>query len=108
VSCAASGAAISRCTACKAGEVSQHRLEPVQQSPRAVERGDRVLEARGLGLAADRVQLGQVQAHCLAQRGREMLGPDRREGRQAEGRGPGLEQRVGGQGGGLVHGQNLR
>jgi hypothetical protein len=69
-------------------------LIPVEQSPAAVHRSDRVVEAGGFGVRADRIDLGAVLLQRLVERGLEVLGTNLLERGQTVGRVPGLQQRV--------------
>jgi len=75
-------------------QVPEQRLDAHQVAARAVERGDRVLERRRRR-GGDRLDLGEVPRHRLDERGSELLGSDVGERRQAEGRRPRREERVG-------------
>ena len=87
-----------------ADEVVEYALDPVERLARALQAEDGVFEARGLGF--DRVQLRTPFRHRRVERGAEMLQPDLRERRLAEGGGPGGKQGILGQGGTRVGAKN--
>ena len=72
----------------------EQRADAREQAAGAVECGDGVGEGRRRGGSADRVDLGEVLAHRLGERRREVLGADRGERRQAVRAGPRLQKRI--------------
>ena len=67
----------------------------VRQVPPAALQGlDRIGETGRVGRAGDRGDFGTVLGHPSVEGGREVLGPNAIERRQAERRGPGLEEGV--------------
>ena len=80
------------------GEVVEHSFDAGQRTSASIERGERVLERGWLLQAGDRGDFGAMRSQRLVERGDEVLGSNRRERRQPEGRGPRLEQRIVGDG----------
>jgi hypothetical protein len=70
-------------------------FKPRQAAAAGVEGGQRVGEAGRFGLRGNGFDLGPVFGQGSVEGGREVLGRDGGEGRQAVGRGPVLHQGVG-------------
>jgi hypothetical protein len=88
------------------GQVRKHRVDLVEQLPRVVERLKRVGKRCRRLITGDRRDFLRLGGHRLGQRGREVLGADRRERRHTERRRPLDEQRIG-LGGRLRDGRRL-
>ena len=90
------------------GEVVEHRLDAAQQPARAVKRSHRVVKVRRRGLTRNGVKLVAVRLHRGLEGRRKVGRLELAERRQAVRRGPGLEQGIGGGGGGCFgHGQMM-
>jgi hypothetical protein len=78
----------------RAGKVEEDGAGPVEVEAAPLQRRNRVVEARRLGIARDRVDLGPLLGHADVERRPEMLDAHVHEGRRPEGAGPGFEQRI--------------
>ncbi len=77
-------------------EVPEHAANLAQERARALKRLDRIGEGCGRGVGCDGRDILPVRLKARLERRREMFRRDALERRQAEGRGPGLEKRIGG------------
>jgi len=82
----------------RCGEIEEQPLDPVKAVAALVERRNRVVERRRVGVLGDGVDLGAMGVHRMEERGKVMLGFDLVERRQFVRCLPGLQQRIGGVG----------
>ena len=78
----------------RAGEVEEDFGDPVEASPAALERLDRIGEGRRLRVCGDGVDLRPRLLQGAVEGGAEMAGLDAVERRRLEGAGPRLEKGV--------------